>query len=1173
VSVRAFSYFWALVLALTAGKTAAQTVYLQANAHHRVCKATITDSDANTIIKGYYGHNENSTLVLSVPGAASITLNFSSFCTEKDEDVLRIFDGKDTNSTLIGAYSGNTSPGVVTSSDSFITLHFRSDKSIACTGWEAAVSTKIIAPKAVKMSLVKALSCQDSVFEFKLDKPIPCDSMNAANTVVSGTKSMSLSKVIALDCKNGRATQFKLISSAPFDINGSYTVTHTHGYRDFCDSIYRLSSTQTFSVTNCPIKVVLSITSDTLCQGECAKLSVSAMGGQASKYQYTWLSGGLSGAGPHTVCPKANARYIVRVSDGSAIPGYDTLDVVVLAPPKAQSDTTVCYYGSNFTLQASPAGGTWYGRGIVNGATGEFKPYGNYGVRPVWYQVGGCADTVVVTVLTISNLENFFCPSKNQQTLYWYSPAGGVWSGPKVTPDGKFMADTMGVYTLSYEWKGCKADKKVIVDQIQVPEFDTTCESRSRDTLTFAPKGLYPSWFQGLLSYYYGWYDPSSMKGPGNYNIIYIGRGGCRDTTKLTVLPCKAGKNDTFCPSAGIQKLSAFRPTNQYEWQGKGILSGNSDDYDPSWTKGADAKEWLVLKTPQCSDGKWVHIIATRILGPDTLWVCPEDGIRPLAAMGWSTSVGGGQWSGAGISQDSFSAQAAGVGTHQIRYTAKGCYDEAILVVRPKPAVMNDTALCQNALALPLWSADSNGTYTGAGVYANPWRFNAATALAQKGKQQGVFVVNYRSSKGCANEIQIQVDTLPSLNFKFNSPYCLKDSGFQLGCSPLAPAWSWTGPGAETVNGGLGFRPRKAGTGTHTLQLDMQMGACRVLDSIEIRVLDTLKAVVVPVLDSVCYGETRLLRASSIGGVQPHQVNWSHNQSGLATYVTPTQTTVYTATASDGCSDPALTQVPVVVHPRLWFQASSSDPQCYGLKGFVTLSLRSGNPVSLRWDYTQSLSDTLWAPVGGKYRVNAVDLKTLCYGDTTVEIPGFAAIQAGFFMQLGSGQFCLSPLLNQVQFFNNSVGATTGTWFWGDGTSKAFAAGSNEIHAYLGDSTRYKVLLAVANDGGCTDTAEAYLCYKDTVILYVPTAFSPNEDGHNDQLEFHVYGSTEVDIQIYNRWGQRVFESQNASEKWDGTYSGKPCPEGVYAVYIKYRGRRQAPRAYAGSVTLLRPNE
>ena len=61
----------------------------------RVCKGTLKDSEKGKT-KGDYDHNENMTLTLSVPGAKSITLAFKNFCTEKDNDVLRIFDGKDT---------------------------------------------------------------------------------------------------------------------------------------------------------------------------------------------------------------------------------------------------------------------------------------------------------------------------------------------------------------------------------------------------------------------------------------------------------------------------------------------------------------------------------------------------------------------------------------------------------------------------------------------------------------------------------------------------------------------------------------------------------------------------------------------------------------------------------------------------------------------------------------------------------------------------------------------------------------------------------------------------------------------------------------------------------------------------------------------------------------------
>ena len=83
----------------------AQTIQNQQNGIYRICKGKIRDSEKGKTT-GYYDHNEKIIMTLALPGAKNITLSFKSFCTEKDNDVLKIYDGKDTNATLKGSYSG-----------------------------------------------------------------------------------------------------------------------------------------------------------------------------------------------------------------------------------------------------------------------------------------------------------------------------------------------------------------------------------------------------------------------------------------------------------------------------------------------------------------------------------------------------------------------------------------------------------------------------------------------------------------------------------------------------------------------------------------------------------------------------------------------------------------------------------------------------------------------------------------------------------------------------------------------------------------------------------------------------------------------------------------------------------------------------------------------------------
>lgn len=86
----------------------------------------------------------------------------------------------------------------------------------------------------------------------------------------------------------------------------------------------------------------------------------------------------------------------------------------------------------------------------------------------------------------------------------------------------------------------------------------------------------------------------------------------------------------------------------------------------------------------------------------------------------------------------------------------------------------------------------------------------------------------------------------------------------------------------------------------------------------------------------------------------------------------------------------------------------------------------------------------------------------------------------------------------------------------------------------------------------------------------VPTGFSPNGDGNNDFL--NVYGTretTEFNLEIYNRWGQQIFQSSDKTKGWDGTYKGAEAPVGVYAYTFKVTIDGEIIQK-SGSITLIR---
>lgn len=158
---------------------------------------------------------------------------------------------------------------------------------------------------------------------------------------------------------------------------------------------------------------------------------------------------------------------------------------------------------------------------------------------------------------------------------------------------------------------------------------------------------------------------------------------------------------------------------------------------------------------------------------------------------------------------------------------------------------------------------------------------------------------------------------------------------------------------------------------------------------------------------------------------------------------------------------------------------------------------------------------------------------------------------------------------------NQSTGAITYNWNFGDGGT---STDINSQHLYSTVGIQ-QIQLIASSQYGCLDTA-----YKKVVtnadVVY-PNAFTPNTSGptggaytlfslDNDVFFPYTDGVTEYSLQIFDRWGELVFESSDVKKGWDGYYKGKLCDQGVYVwkAYIKLNNGKDFYKN--GDVTLLR---
>lgn len=133
--------------------------------------------------------------------------------------------------------------------------------------------------------------------------------------------------------------------------------------------------------------------------------------------------------------------------------------------------------------------------------------------------------------------------------------------------------------------------------------------------------------------------------------------------------------------------------------------------------------------------------------------------------------------------------------------------------------------------------------------------------------------------------------------------------------------------------------------------------------------------------------------------------------------------------------------------------------------------------------------------------------------------------------------------------------------------------GKTDSVVTISQSGNYNI--TAADTLGCSKTftvkAELKNCIACTV--FVPNAFTPNDDGINDKLKgFINCPAAEYHLQIYNRWGQKIFETNSINKGWDGKQKGEPMPIGVYVYLVQYKNRVNETtfRSQRGTVVLIR---
>jgi gliding motility-associated-like protein len=274
------------------------------------------------------------------------------------------------------------------------------------------------------------------------------------------------------------------------------------------------------------------------------------------------------------------------------------------------------------------------------------------------------------------------------------------------------------------------------------------------------------------------------------------------------------------------------------------------------------------------------------------------------------------------------------------------------------------------------------------------------------------------------------------------------------------------------------------------------------------------------------------------------------------------------------CTDTLVELVRVFGHPTINFMFLNSLQCAPSQAQFVNLS-QSEVPTTYLWDLgdgTQvqatNVLHTYSQP--GDYTVTltlieqfgCLDTLFMAQQDVVTVHP---SPQAGFAISPDKVDVCQ----NEAVFTDLSVDAVTYQYFVEDYAFQYTTA--NFVHAYQSGGTDYPYQV-VSNAFGCTDTAYSSI-EVEPFSIYAPNSFIPDANGRNDIFKVVTdFDVSDWSLEIFNRWGERVFVSQNANEGWDGTYNGFDCQDGLYNYVLKFRPCHEPyiRRQREGVVHLLR---
>lgn len=947
---------------------------------------------------------------------------------------------------------------------------------------------------------------------------------------------------------------------------GSYTCTVT--------DVNGCSSTASVTLTQNPAITATTSQVNVLCNGSCTGVATVVASGGTGTYNYAWTPSGGSGASATSLCAGTYTCMISSPAGCSITQSFSITQPPALTATGSQVDE-LCNGGNTATATVNPAGGngpysySWNTSPVQTTQTATGLTAGSYTCTVT--DANLCTTTASFTITeptalsTTTSFVQSTCGNANGSAtvnIAGGTPAYGVsWNTVPVQTTTTATGLFAGSYTVTVtDANGCTATATVNVTNSGSP---TAVISASTNVSCFGGNNGDATVTAGAGTgpYSYSWttspvQTTATATGltAGAYTVTVTDANGCTATDSVIITEPPAltisGSTtavDCFGNSTGTASVVAGggSPMYNYSWNSTpsqttaAATSLPAGSYTCTVT---DANGCIITQSLTVTEPPQLTISVAGFnvscFGScDGQVVVIPNGGTPTYAFSWNT----------GCNQPSCNAICTGSYTVDVT-DANGCIATASTTVTEPTAISITTsevdAHCNQSDGSA--SANANG---GTGTLNYQWIGGPANTNYPN-IPAATYSVIVTDANGCSdtataivnnlNGVTTSLTSVTNLNC-FNSNDGAIVTGAAGGISPYT--YSWTAP-AVSVNGSASSLP----AGSYTLTVTDASGCTSTVSATVTQpTAVTLAASATPA--AVCAGTGVQLSATGGGGTPGYTYNWMPGpMAGNSQNIIPAATTTYTVYVVDanGCSDS--TTVPVTVNPvpvavLTASQTSGCAPLCVDFSDLSTVAapgvisswswdFGDGSPVSAQQNPQQHC---FYNP--GTYTIT-LDIVTADGCTATITMPAYITVFANPVAAFGASPQPTTILNPEIFFSDSSVNATSWTWSFGDLTN-ATSSLQNPSFIYP-DPTCYQVTLSVSSIDGCIDTVSKEICIGPDATIFVPNAFSPNEDGVNEVFMPVGVGidPEHFEMWIFDRWGNMIYYTTDLNKGWDGRVQG-----------------------------------